>query len=111
MLIHDRCHLARNLCVLSSEEDSNTTPVLKVFVHALLDVANKALALLFRLLSQEPMLIALTLYLSICMRVSVLTVTHTQFAYDGFLYVLFEAYLVVFTDAHHFPPGIAGLVF
>ncbi|KAK0464945.1 MFS general substrate transporter [Desarmillaria tabescens] len=50
----------------------------------------------FKILVQEPMLIASTIYMS--------------FVY-GCLYLLFEAYPIVFTKGHHFNAGITGLVF
>jgi len=50
----------------------------------------------FKILFQEPMLIAITLYMS--------------FVY-GCLYLLFEAYPIVFTEGHHLNPGVSGLVF
>ncbi|KAF8167782.1 polyamine transporter 1 [Crassisporium funariophilum] len=50
----------------------------------------------FVILFHEPMLIALTLYMS--------------FVY-GCLYLLFTAYPIVFTEAHHFSAGISGLMF
>ncbi|CAL1706392.1 unnamed protein product [Somion occarium] len=50
----------------------------------------------FKILFTEPMLLAISLYMS--------------FVY-GCLYLLFEAYPVVFTDGHHFNPGISGLMF
>ncbi|KAJ7596921.1 MFS general substrate transporter [Mycena floridula] len=50
----------------------------------------------FRILFQEPMLIAATVYMS--------------FVY-GCLYLLFEAYPVVFTEGHGFNTGLSGLMF
>ncbi|KAI0808175.1 MFS general substrate transporter [Fomes fomentarius] len=50
----------------------------------------------FAILVQEPMLIAITLYMS--------------FIY-GCIYLLFEAYPIVFTEGHHFSAGITGLTF
>ncbi|KAF8973708.1 MFS general substrate transporter [Flammula alnicola] len=50
----------------------------------------------FVILFYEPMLIALTLYMS--------------FVY-GCLYLLFTAYPIVFTRGHHFSAGISGLMF
>ncbi|KAF9520872.1 hypothetical protein BS47DRAFT_1357256 [Hydnum rufescens UP504] len=50
----------------------------------------------FKLFFQEPMLFAITMYLA--------------FAY-GCLYLLFEAYPIVFQEGHHFKAGIAGLMF
>ncbi|KAA1468270.1 MFS general substrate transporter [Dentipellis sp. KUC8613] len=50
----------------------------------------------FKILFQEPMLLAITIYMS--------------FLY-GCLYLLFEAYPIVFTQGHHFDPGVSGLMF
>ena len=50
----------------------------------------------FIILAHEPMLIAMTAYMS--------------FVY-GCIYLLFEAYPIVFTEAHHFNAGISGLMF
>ncbi|KAI0776897.1 MFS general substrate transporter [Trametes elegans] len=50
----------------------------------------------FLVLAREPMLIAITLYMS--------------FIY-GCIYLLFEAYPIVFTQGHHFNQGISGLMF
>jgi hypothetical protein len=50
----------------------------------------------FHILLQEPMLIAITAYMS--------------FMY-GCLYLLFEAYPFVFTEGHHFNAGVSGLMF
>ncbi|OJT09245.1 hypothetical protein TRAPUB_14320 [Trametes pubescens] len=50
----------------------------------------------FVVLAREPMLIAITLYMS--------------FIY-GCIYLLFEAYPIVFTEGHHFNQGITGLTF
>ncbi|KAE9393585.1 MFS general substrate transporter [Gymnopus androsaceus JB14] len=50
----------------------------------------------FRMLIQEPMLLAATVYMS--------------FVY-GCLYLLFEAYPIVFTEGHKFNAGISGLMF
>ena len=50
----------------------------------------------FVILIREPMLIAITIYMS--------------FVY-GCLYLLFEAYPIVFTEGHHFNAGISGLMF
>ncbi|KXN83916.1 hypothetical protein AN958_00996, partial [Leucoagaricus sp. SymC.cos] len=56
------------------------------------DILAKPFLILFR----EPMLIALTIYMS--------------FVY-GCLYLLFAAYPIVFTDGHHLSEGISGLMF
>lgn len=50
----------------------------------------------FKVLFREPMLIAITVYMS--------------FVY-GCLYLLFEAYPIVFTKGHHLSSGPSGLVF
>ncbi|KAJ3829780.1 major facilitator superfamily domain-containing protein [Lentinula raphanica] len=50
----------------------------------------------FRMLFQEPMLLAATIYMS--------------FVY-GCLYLLFEAYPIVFTEGHGFNAGISGLMY
>ncbi|KAF7792538.1 hypothetical protein EIP86_003579 [Pleurotus ostreatoroseus] len=50
----------------------------------------------FKIFFLEPMLIAVTLYMS--------------FVY-GCIYLLFEAYPIVFTQGHHFNAGITGLMF
>lgn len=57
---------------------------------------NNTLGRPFVVLVHEPMLIAITAYMS--------------FVY-GCLYLLFEAYPIVFTQAHHFNAGISGLMF
>ncbi|KAI0067788.1 MFS general substrate transporter [Artomyces pyxidatus] len=56
----------------------------------------KILAMPFKILFYEPMLIAITLYMS--------------FLY-GCLYLLFEAYPIVFTEGHNLNPGVSGLMF
>ncbi|KAH7912566.1 major facilitator superfamily domain-containing protein [Hygrophoropsis aurantiaca] len=50
----------------------------------------------FKILFTEPMLLAITLYMS--------------FVY-GCIYLLFEAYPIVFTEGHHLNPVISGLMF
>ncbi|KAJ7092602.1 MFS general substrate transporter [Mycena epipterygia] len=50
----------------------------------------------FKILFREPMLMAITIYMS--------------FVY-GCLYLLFEAYPIVFTEGHHLNAGISGLTF
>jgi MFS family permease len=57
---------------------------------------NNVLGRPFAILIREPMLIAITVYMS--------------FVY-GCLYLLFEAYPIVFTKGHHFNAGISGLMF
>ncbi|OCH89033.1 MFS general substrate transporter [Obba rivulosa] len=56
----------------------------------------RILARPFQVLFQEPMLIAITVYMS--------------FVY-GCVYILFEAFPIVFTEGHHFNLGISGLMF
>ncbi|KAJ3565465.1 hypothetical protein NP233_g7618 [Leucocoprinus birnbaumii] len=56
------------------------------------DILAKPFLILFR----EPMMIAITAYMS--------------FVY-GCLYLLFQAYPIVFTEGHHFSNGISGLMF
>ncbi|THH17387.1 hypothetical protein EW146_g3402 [Bondarzewia mesenterica] len=50
----------------------------------------------FKILFREPMLIAITVYMS--------------FMY-GCLYLLFEAYPIVFTEGHHMNEGVSGLMY
>ncbi|KAH7920091.1 MFS general substrate transporter [Leucogyrophana mollusca] len=50
----------------------------------------------FKILFTEPMLMAITLYMS--------------FVY-GCIYLLFEAYPIVFTEGHHLNAGVSGLMF
>lgn len=50
----------------------------------------------FKMLFQEPMLLAITLYMS--------------FVY-GCIYLLFESYPIVFTEGHHLNAGESGLMF
>ncbi|GLB36034.1 putative sugar (and other) transporter [Lyophyllum shimeji] len=58
--------------------------------------AEQVIARPFVIFFQEPMLIALTVYIS--------------FAY-GCVYLLFQAYPAVFTQGHHFTAGISGLMY
>ncbi|EIN14104.1 MFS general substrate transporter [Punctularia strigosozonata HHB-11173 SS5] len=58
--------------------------------------AEEVLGRPFKVLFREPMLIAITLYIS--------------FIY-GCIYLLFEAYPIVFTQGHHFNAGASGLMF
>ncbi|KAI0031996.1 MFS general substrate transporter [Vararia minispora EC-137] len=58
--------------------------------------ANRVLATPFRVLFREPVLIALTIYMS--------------FVY-GCLYITFEAYPIVFSRDHHLNAGVSGLMF
>ncbi|VDC02269.1 unnamed protein product [Peniophora sp. CBMAI 1063] len=57
---------------------------------------NHILAMPFKILFQEPVLIALTLYMSFLF---------------GTIYLLFEAYPIVFTEGHGFNQGISALMF
>lgn len=57
---------------------------------------NHILARPFQVFFREPMLIAITLYMS--------------FIY-GVIYLLFEAYPIVFTEGHHLNNGATGLMF
>lgn len=83
-------------------------------VFTVLQRVEGVLARPFKILIREPMLIAITIYMSV--RISshtlqiYLTFAHEQFIY-GCIYLLFEAYPVVFTKAHHFNAGISGLMF
>ncbi|CBQ72236.1 probable mfs-multidrug-resistance transporter [Sporisorium reilianum SRZ2] len=60
------------------------------------DRANKTLLKLFIMLGQEPMLLVMTVYLS--------------FVY-GVVYLLFEAFPIVFRVGHGFNAGVSGLMF
>ncbi len=67
----------------------------------------------FIVLFTEPMLMAMTLYMGVrlpptCKQ----NFTHalTQFIY-GIVYLLFEAFPIVFTEGHHFNSGISGLMY
>ncbi|KAF7985297.1 hypothetical protein HWV62_6461 [Athelia sp. TMB] len=64
--------------------------------QTLAQTLNNTLARPFRVLVREPMLIAITVYMS--------------FVY-GCLYLLFEAYPIVFTEMHGFNAGVSGLMF
>lgn len=74
----------------------------------------ETLARPFKIFFREPMLIAITLYMSVSplARVgeSFEADSISQFIY-GCIYLLFEAYPVVFTIGHHFNAGISGLMF
>ncbi|KAA1468797.1 MFS general substrate transporter [Dentipellis sp. KUC8613] len=50
----------------------------------------------FKILFAEPMLMVVTTYMSFL---------------SGCLYLLFEAYPIVFTEGHHFDAGVSGLMF
>ncbi|KAH0838213.1 major facilitator superfamily domain-containing protein [Lanmaoa asiatica] len=60
------------------------------------DRVEAILARPFKILFQEPMLFVLTLYLSFV---------------SGCVYMLFEAYPIVYTEGHNLQPGPAGLVY
>ncbi|KAA1468796.1 MFS general substrate transporter [Dentipellis sp. KUC8613] len=59
-------------------------------------LAERVIAKHFQILFSEPVLIAVNLYMSFL---------------SGCLYLLFEAYPIVFTQGHHFSAGISGLMF
>ncbi|KAJ7786188.1 major facilitator superfamily domain-containing protein [Mycena metata] len=63
---------------------------------SILERVENVLARPFKILFREPMLLAITLYMS--------------FVY-GCLYLLFEAYPIVFTEGHHLNAGTSGLMF
>jgi hypothetical protein len=71
-------------------------PIEKIEAISFAKRVNNVLAKPFVILIREPMLIAITIYMS--------------FVY-GCLYLLFEAYPIVFTEDHHFNAGISGLMF
>ncbi|KAA1470779.1 MFS general substrate transporter [Dentipellis sp. KUC8613] len=62
----------------------------------LAQIAERVLAKPFQILFSEPVLIAVNLYMSFL---------------SGCLYLLFEAYPIVFTEGHHFSAGVSGLMF
>ncbi|TFY78879.1 hypothetical protein EWM64_g5132 [Hericium alpestre] len=68
--------------------EANTVP----FAQRVENVLSKP----FKIMFSEPMLLAITIYMS--------------FLY-GCLYLLFEAYPIVFTQGHHMSAGITGLMF
>ncbi|KDQ11581.1 hypothetical protein BOTBODRAFT_35248 [Botryobasidium botryosum FD-172 SS1] len=76
-------------------DDRYWAPIERVSIHWKVRVSN-ILARPFKVLFQEPMLIAVTLYMS--------------FVY-GCVYLLFEAYPIVFTIGHNFNTGASGLMF
>jgi hypothetical protein len=68
----------------------------------------------FKILFREPMLIAITLYMSVSAAIlkngeRVIDIG-SQFVY-GCIYLLFEAYPVVFTKGHNLNAGVSGLMF
>jgi len=71
-------------------------PIEKMEALSFAKRVNNVLGRPFLILIREPMLIAITIYMS--------------FVY-GCLYLLFEAYPIVFTEGHHFNAGISGLMF
>ncbi len=76
-------------------------------------IINKVLARPFLVLFNEPMLMAMTAYLSVGVGFTSQILSYKiakQFAY-GCLYLMFEAYPIVFTVPHKLSPGIAGLTF
>ncbi|KDQ11582.1 hypothetical protein BOTBODRAFT_189769 [Botryobasidium botryosum FD-172 SS1] len=70
-------------------------PIERVNIHWKVRVSN-ILARPFKILFQEPMLIAIALYMSFVF---------------GCVYLLFEAYPIVFTIGHRFSSGASGLMF
>ena len=68
----------------------------------------------FIVLFREPMLIAITFYMSVSSPLLVFATSNAdtiaQFIY-GVMYLLFEAYPIVFTRGHHFNAGISGLMY
>ncbi|TFY72914.1 hypothetical protein EVG20_g105 [Dentipellis fragilis] len=62
----------------------------------LAQLAERVVAKPFQILFSEPILIAVNLYMSFL---------------SGCLYLLFEAYPIVFTQGHHFSAGVSGLMF
>ncbi|KAJ6519702.1 major facilitator superfamily domain-containing protein [Mycena sanguinolenta] len=70
-------------------------PIEKV-VFTARERAESILARPFKVLFLEPMLLAMTFYMS--------------FVY-GCIYLLFEAYPIVFTEGHHLSAGMSGLMF
>ncbi|KAJ6574990.1 major facilitator superfamily domain-containing protein [Mycena capillaripes] len=78
-----------------SGDDRFCAPMEKIHLSPL-ERAENILARPFKVLFREPMLLAITVYMS--------------FVY-GCLYLLFEAYPIVFTIGHHLNAGISGLMF
>ena len=71
----------------------------------------------FVILFSEPMLMAITLYMSVSFTSSLISPKSSlidsntvQFVY-GVIYLLFEAIPIVFADGHHFNEGFVGLTF
>ena len=68
----------------------------------------------FRVLFAEPMLMAITLYMSVCIFYYHFffqaNSIFLQFIY-GCIYLLFEAYPIVFAEGHHLNSGESGLTF
>jgi MFS family permease len=68
----------------------------------------------FKIFFREPMLVAVTLYMSVSLSIipslTMILTSVFQFVY-GCIYILFEAYPIVFTEGHHFNAGISGLMF
>lgn len=67
----------------------------------------------FKIMFLEPILIAITLYMSVSAPLpnDRIYVSHfSQFIY-GCMYLLFEAYPIVFTEDHHMNAGASGLMF
>lgn len=66
----------------------------------------------FVVMFHEPMLLSITLYMSVSIihRVRIDADLISQFVY-GCVYLLFEAYPAVFTEGHHLNQGFSGLMF
>ncbi|KAJ7487470.1 MFS general substrate transporter [Mycena galericulata] len=80
---------------LETGDDAWKAP-LEITTFSFLERAENVVARPFKVLFQEPMLLAITVYMS--------------FVY-GCLYINFEAYPIVFTEGHHLNAGISGLMF
>jgi hypothetical protein len=72
----------------------------------------------FKILFAESMLIAITLYMSVSCDLCLVFFTDliADFSFDpqfvyGCVYLLFEAYPIVYTEGHHMNAGASGLMF
>ncbi|EJD04165.1 MFS general substrate transporter [Fomitiporia mediterranea MF3/22] len=81
---------------LRTGDDNYYAPIEKEEKEHWLKRIEHTVARPFKILFQEPMLIAITVYMS--------------FVY-GCIYLLFEAYPIVFEEGHGFSPGATGLTF
>ncbi|THG98446.1 hypothetical protein EW145_g7423, partial [Phellinidium pouzarii] len=81
---------------LKTGDDGYRAPLENTEEESFARKLNNIVARPFRILIEEPMLIAITVYMS--------------FVY-GCLYLLFEAFPIVFTEGHHFSAGASGLMF